>query len=338
MIKIHENYSLRKNTTFGNDIAARWFAEPSDIDELEFVLEFSEKKNLPVLVIGEGSNLLFLNDYEGLVIRPAYAGLEVIEQSGNEILVRVGSGENWDSFVERCVGKEWYGPENLSLIPGAVGAAPVQNVGAYGVEAADIIDQVEVYDRTIQKQVVFTSEDCMFGYRDSIFKHVEAGRHVVLNVIFRLSLTSSLKLDYGNVREVYSGKSEGGLKALRESIIEIRSGKLPDPSEYGNAGSFFKNPVISEFQYHEIKKTWENIPKYPFGDGTVKIPAAWLIEKSGMKGIRKGAVGTWPSQPLVIVNYGDASGKDLYDFSESIQQAVRDKFGIELDREVRIIS
>ncbi len=338
MLKVHENYSLKENTTFGVDIVTTWYAEPTSAEALLFAIEHARKKGWKYYITGEGSNLLFTNDYKGLIIHPLIKGVSVVNESESEILVKAGAGENWDQFVANCVLENWYGVENLSLIPGSVGAAPVQNIGAYGTEAKDIITYVEVVNTRNMQQEVLSNTACEFGYRDSIFKHGDPGKYIVTAVLFTLKKNAALMLEYGNVKEVFMQREKQDLESFRETIIGIRSSKLPDPSETGNAGSFFKNPVVTAGTFEALKSHYKKIPNYPAGAGRVKIPAAWLIETAGWKGVREGDVGTWPQQPLVIVNYGNATGRQIFDFSEKIHLSILKKFGIRLEREVTVIS
>lgn len=338
MLKIHENYSLIKNNTFSVDIASSRYTEPASTDEIIFAVEHARKKGWNFYVIGEGSNLLFTKDYDGLIIHPAMKRIHQLDESSSEVLIKAEAGVNWDSFVAFCVENNWYGTENLSLIPGSVGASPVQNIGAYGVEAKDIIAYVEVIDLQEMQPKLLSNVACEFGYRDSIFKHGTSGRYIVTSVIFNLKKRSLFKLDYGNVKEKFLQQEEQNLKTLRETIISIRESKLPDPAITGNAGSFFKNPVISDDLLKEIQAQFPDIPHYHAGNHKKKIPAAWLIETAGWKGVREGDVGTWPLQSLVIVNYGSASGQQIDDFSEKIRLDVLKKFNITLEREVTVIS
>lgn len=337
MLEIQENYSLINNNTFGVDIACSRFAQPKSIEELTFVINYGIERSLKTLVIGEGSNLLFRAFFDGLVIHPRIKGIEQLDESETEILIRVGAGENWDNFVEGCVDRNWYGTENLSLIPGSVGATAVQNIGAYGVEAKDIIEYVEVIDISTMKPKILSSAACEFGYRDSVFKHGPTDRYIVTHVIFRLLKNGILNLNYGNVKEEFMKSSGKSLTDLRNTIISIRRSKLPDYQKYGNAGSYFKNPVLSMDHLHILQESFENIPNFPAGSSKVKIPAAWLIEHAGYKGIREGDTGTWPDQPLVIVNYGHATGDEIFNFSEKIRQSIIDKFDIQLEREVSVV-
>lgn len=337
MYQIQQEKQLSKLHTFGVDAQSAYFAEPTTVEELVRSFEFKEQHSLPHLIMGEGSNILFRDDFPGLIIHPLFTGLEVIEDSTEEVLVHVGAGENWDAFVEFAVQKGWYGIENLSLIPGSVGAAPVQNIGAYGVEAKDVVERVIVFDSHTGKISNYTNAQCEFAYRESVFKHAEKGRLVVIAVEFRLKKHSDLILDYGNVRDRFEAQPHQNLEGLRQTIISIRNSKLPDPEETGNAGSFFKNPVISIDQFESLKRSWEGIPSYPAGRESVKVPAAWFIDQCGWKGYRDGDTGTWPTQPLVLVNWGAGSGESIFRLSESIQKSVRDRFDIALEREVLVL-
>ncbi|MFZ5939643.1 MAG: UDP-N-acetylmuramate dehydrogenase [Bacteroidota bacterium] len=330
------NRSLKHLNSFGLEVKTARFSEPGTEEELS---DFFKRhyQGEPLLIVGEGSNTLFTKDYEGTVLHPDIRGFEVLNESGDEVLVRAGAGENWDSFVERAVEQTWYGAENLSLIPGSVGSVPVQNIGAYGVEAAEIIHSVEYYNPAEDRFGSIASEDCRFGYRSSFFKSEEGNRLIITRVIFRLGKKEKYVLDYGDVRKRFEGLTVRNLKSLRETIISIRREKLPDPAVTGNAGSFFKNPVIPALHYQRLLADWPGIPGYHQSDGSVKVPAAWLIQQCGWKGYRKGDAGCWPSQPLVLVNYGQASGKALLELSLEIAESVNRQFDIALEREVRVV-
>ena len=337
MTDLHKQYSLQKLNTFGLDIKASWLCKPSSLESLTTILEQDKIAELPHLVIGEGSNILFTEDYLGLVINPPMKGIEVLEDDGEQVLIRVGASENWDQWVQLATEKGWYGLENLSLIPGSVGAAPVQNIGAYGVELKEYFAWLEAWDLQNNKEVKLDRKACNFGYRSSLFKNEGRGRYIITHVTFRLHRTPSLVLDYGKVRTAFS-EAKGKTPAdLRNIIIDIRKSKLPDPRRYGNGGSFFKNPRIGRAIYNCMRVEHPNIPYFPDEENRVKIPAAWLIEKAGWKNHRVGNVGTWPTQALVIVNYGGATGREIYDFSEQIVVDVDRKFGVRLEREVQLI-
>lgn len=334
MIRIIENHSLKFLNSFGVEAKASRYISLESPGELADIL--SRYGGKPYLVLGEGSNILFTGDYKGTVIHPRIQHIEIVDENDLGITIRVGCGENWDSFVKHCVINGWSGLENLSLIPGSTGSAPVQNIGAYGVEVKDRILWVEGLYRGENEIKSIPASDCKFGYRSSIFKSDLKEKFVITAVIFKLDKTPRFVLNYGNLATLFENKSEKTPGSLRETIIEIRESKLPDPKVTGNAGSFFKNPVIHPSLFSDLRDHWPEIPSYPSESG-IKIPAAWLIEKAGWKGVREGDVGTWPEQPLVIVNYGNATGKQVLTFSMKIQDTVREMFGIELETEVNIV-
>ncbi len=337
MPAIRKNFSLKDHNSFGIDARTALYAAPENIEQLSDLFDHYDFKTQPYLVIGEGSNILFKDDFEGLVVNPGMRGVDLIEKKGEELLVRVGAAENWDQWVAHATQQGWFGLENLSLIPGSVGSAPVQNIGAYGVEFKDHFGWLEAWDLEQQKQVRLTGAQCRFGYRTSIFKAEYPGRYIITHVAFRLNKKPHLKLDYGPLKEaLFSSRSPSPME-LRKVIISIRQQKLPDPRDFGNAGSFFKNPLVARTIYESLKINFPEIPHFQDANGHFKIPAAWLIEKAGWKGKRIGNVGTWPKQPLVIVNYGGASGKEVVDFSERIRNVVEEKFGLLLEREVNVI-
>ena len=333
----HENHPLKKHNSFGVDARSSLFAAPSSIDELRSILEAYDYSNYPLLVMGEGSNMLFTRDYEGLILSPAMKGVELLEENESGVLVKVGAGENWDNWVEKAGMEGWFGLENLSLIPGSVGSAPVQNIGAYGVELKDLFDSLEAWDLKEKRMVSLDHKTCRFGYRSSIFKGEARRRYIITSVNFRLSKMPVLKLKYGRIAEAFSEAGGSTPADLRQVVVDIRNQKLPDPEKIGNAGSFFKNPLVDRTIFKCIRVDHSDIPSYPDCDNQVKIPAAWLIEKSGWKGKRIGNVGTWPTQPLVIINHGGASGQEILDFSIQIQDSVEEHFGISLEREVNVI-
>jgi len=337
MFEIKENFSLKNYNTFGIEAKCHFFVECSSVDELSnFIIEH-QKQDLPLMILGGGSNVLFTQDFDGYILRPYIKGIDVIEESENDILVKVGAGEDWDEFVEYCVEKGWGGVENLSLIPGNVGTCPIQNIGAYGVEVKDVIEEVESLEINNLKRYTFKNADCNFGYRDSIFKRNLKGKQIITHVSFRLKKRPVFMLNYGSLTEELSKFNELSLINIRKAVIDIRESKLPDPKEIGNSGSFFKNPVIDEIYAKELKQEYENIPMYNQGNGTVKVPAGWLIENAGWKGYRKNDAGVHDKQALVLVNYGNASGKEIYDLASEIQQSVKTKFNINIEMEVNVV-
>ncbi|MFH0757483.1 MAG: UDP-N-acetylmuramate dehydrogenase [Bacteroidota bacterium] len=334
---MEHNYSLKGNNSFGINVLASLFAKPGTTEELSKLMDRYDRQKSPFMVIGEGSNILFREDFQGLLLKPSMKGIEPIEEGSTQVLVKVGAAENWDNWVELATEKGWYGLENLSLIPGSVGSAPVQNIGAYGSELKDHMVWLEAWDLEQNQPVRLEREACSFGYRSSIFKSEARGRYIITHVTFILNKIPELKLDYGNIQSAFREAGGSTPMDLRNLIISIRKRKLPDPEQYGNAGSFFKNPLVDRTIFKCIRADYQDVPNYPEAGNCVKIPAAWLIEKAGWKNKRIGKVGTWPTQPLVIVNYGGATGQEILDFSEQIRDDVNRKFGICLDREVNVV-
>jgi len=337
MMDITRYQSLKELNTFGVASSAAHYARCTDMESLRRLLEDDSLLQMPLLVLGEGSNILFRNDFDGLVLQPGMKGIELLEENSGDVLVRVGAAENWDRWVDHAIDRGWYGLENLSLIPGSVGSSPVQNIGAYGVELRDRFEWLDAWDLQLKQPVKLNRETCRFGYRSSIFKEEANGRYIITHVTFRLQKKAELNLAYGSVKEEFLNAGGNSARDLRNVIIAIRRSKLPDPDQYGNAGSFFKNPVIDRTLYKCIRVDYPNLPYYTAENNHVKIPAAWLIEQAGWKGKRIGEVGTWPDQPLVIVNYGNASGQEIFEFSEAIREEVERLFAITLEREVRVI-
>jgi len=335
------NYSLLRHNTFGIDARCRRFVEYVTEDELLSVLStLAETPESPVLHIGEGSNLLFTKDFEGTVLHSAIKGLDVVEEEEDHVLVRAGAGENWDGFVTKTLRRGFYGLENLSLIPGEVGASAVQNIGAYGAEVGRFITSVETIELATGRKRVFAAEECEYAYRSSVFKHAEKGKYIVTYVTFRLSKHFSSDVTYAALaREIEARGLEAksvSAEVLRTLVCEIRRAKLPDPQETGSAGSFFMNPVVTVEKFREWQEAYPRIPHYEVPGG-VKVPAGWLIQESGWKGRRLGAAGVWPLQALVLVNLGGATGADIVRLSEAIRRDVADLFGVELRPEVNFI-
>ncbi len=336
MLNILSDYSLRQNNSFGVEVKAASYLPLHSMKEIHKSIGLLKLNHRDFLILGEGSNILFTSDYPGLILHPVLKGIESIGEDPDHPVIKVACGENWDQLVNYTVNKGWSGIENLSLIPGSVGSAPVQNIGAYGAEARDTVLWVEGIDIATNSLKRIVSEDCQFGYRNSIFKEELKNKFIITHVAFSLLKKPNFNLSYANLDQLFREKEKKDLKSLREIIINIREKKLPDPKITGNAGSFFKNPLINLEHFTRLREKFPEIPFYPTGD-LIKIPAAWLIEKSGWKGKRAGNVGTWPHQPLVIVNYGGASGKEILDFSLGIQESVIKIFNIELEREVSVI-
>lgn len=336
---MHENFSLKPYNTFGVEANARYFAEVNSAEELVETLNSNTQKS-PLLFLGGGSNILLTKDFEGLAIQLHLKGIseEIINE--NEVLVTAQAGENWHEFVMFCLSKNYGGLENLSLIPGNVGTSPMQNIGAYGTEIKDVFVQCKVLNLETFEVETLNAEQCRFGYRDSIFKQEGKGKYVILEVIFKLTRENHLiKTEYGAIQSELEnlGIKNPTIQDISKAVINIRQSKLPDPKVIGNAGSFFKNPTIPLTQFENLKQKFENIQGYPNGN-SVKVPAGWLIEQCGWKGKQIGNVASHKLQSLVIINAtGNASGKEIFDFSTMIIESVTDKFGIELEREVNIL-
>ena len=335
-MKEYTNYPILKYNTFGMDVKTSCFAEYSSVSELRSFLSAKEY-SLPLLHIGGGSNLLFLADFKGTILHSAIKGIDITGESDEWIYIKVGAGEVWDDFVSYTVSKGFYGAENLSIIPGEVGASAVQNIGAYGAEIKDVIETVETYNQLSFEKRVFTKEECQYGYRNSYFKNEHNDPHIVTYITLRLSKHPQLSIQYGNLKEALASCSELTLQAVRDAVISIRRQKLPDPEELGNAGSFFMNPVIPVAQFEQLKKQYPTIPSYPAGEWLIKVPAGWLIEQCGFKGKSHGQVGVYEKQALVLVNLGDARGHEIALVAESIRTAVKDTFGIEIIPEVKYV-
>lgn len=337
---MQENFSLKPFNTFGVDTNAKYFTEVSSIEELKEAISFSISQSLPLLFLGGGSNILLTKDFEGLAVKLNFKGISEEKLDNNHILVSAQAGENWHEFVLYCLDKNYGGLENLSLIPGNVGTSPMQNIGAYGTEIKDFFVSCTVLNMETLDIETFDIEKCRFGYRDSIFKQEAKGKFVILEVTFKLTKENHLiKTEYGAILSELEklGIENPTIQNISTAVIHIRQSKLPDPKVTGNAGSFFKNPTIPLIQFENLKEKFENIQGYPNGD-KVKVPAGWLIEQCGWKGKQIGNVASHALQSLVIINAtGKATGKEIFDFSTEIINSVKEKFGIELEREVNII-
>ncbi|MBO5710108.1 MAG: UDP-N-acetylmuramate dehydrogenase [Rikenellaceae bacterium] len=338
MITILTDCSLKKINTFGFDAHSKYFVEVADARELSLVMNFCKEHACRWQVVGSGSNLLFTKNFDGVTISMVTRGIEILEQDEHCAIVRAEAGVVWDDFVGFCVKNSLYGAENLSGIPGTVGASPVQNVGAYGVEAKDIIQQVEYFSTEDCQFKTIEVEDCQFAYRDSIFKHDLAGRVIVTAVRFKLSKIESYNLSYGNLEErVSESGSMPTLESVRAAVCAIRDEKLPKPGVIGSAGSFFRNPIVSVEVAEDIAKKYPDIKLYPVDAKRVKVPAGWLIDRAGWKGFRRGDAGVYERQALVLVNYGQATGAQILALAEEIRHDVKQKFGVELDFEAIVI-
>ena len=334
-MKDFANYSLLNHNTFGMDVKAKRYVEYDSEDELVQLLSSLQGK---VLHIGGGSNLLFCGDFDGTILHSAIRGIEVVEdvEGDDEVLVRVGAGEVWDDFVAWAVAEGYGGVENLSLIPGEVGASAVQNIGAYGVEAKDVIAMVEAVDMASGEKRLFANAECGYAYRQSIFKQELKGKYAITYVIYRLQKQPKLKLEYGNILAALEDKAQVTVADVRQAIIDIRNAKLPDPKVVGNAGSFFMNPVVSREKFLSIQKDYPTMPFYDV-DGGVKIPAGWLIEQCGWKGKSLGRAGVHDKQALVLVNRGGASSEEIVTLCNTICKDVHERFGIDIHPEVNFI-
>lgn len=338
-MQVLENISLLPYNTFHINAIARQFAAFSSVSQLQQLAAQAKAGNTPVFILGGGSNILFTKNFDGLVLKNELLGIEVVKEDNLHYYVKANAGENWHRFVQYCINHNYAGLENLSLIPGCVGASPMQNIGAYGVEVKGIFHSLEAWDMKDDKVVTFTLNDCEFGYRESVFKQRYRGRFVILNTTYRLNKHPLYNTSYGAIEQELQNMhvKELSIQAISQAVINIRSSKLPDPAEIGNAGSFFKNPQITNAQFTTLKQHYPAMPGYPAAEGHTKVAAGWLIEQCGWKGFRRGDYGVHAKQALVLVNYGNAAGDDIYNLSGEIVASVQDKFAITLEREVNIM-
>jgi UDP-N-acetylmuramate dehydrogenase len=336
---VQKNVQLKPFNTFGIEAKAKFFAEISSIEELQEILQDTDYQSVERLVLGGGSNLLLTKDFDGLVIKMAIKGFEVVKENDENIWIKSGAGVVWHDLVMHCVNQNYAGMENLSLIPGTVGAAPMQNIGAYGIEIKEVFEELEALEIATGQTKIFDKQTCNFGYRESIFKHEAKGKFIILNVTFKLNKKPSFHIEYGAIKDTLSEMQVNDLtiKAISDAVIHIRQSKLPNPAEIGNAGSFFKNPEISKEQFEALKAQFPSIPSYPVNENTIKVPAGWLIEQAGWKGQRFGNVGVHAKQALVLVNYGGGKGDEIKDLSKKIQASIDEKFGIRLSAEVNFV-
>jgi UDP-N-acetylmuramate dehydrogenase len=336
-MQVQENFSLKRYNTFGIDAKAHRFAAFHAADELAQLLELTG--GVPFMILGGGSNILLTKDIAGWVLKNEIAGIEKVKEDDEFVYIKAGAGENWHRFVMHCIEHNWGGVENLSLIPGCVGASPMQNIGAYGVEIKDVFYELQAFHVKDHSIHTFDLAACEFGYRESVFKRKFKGQFVILSVTYRLRKNPVLNTSYGAINDELAkmGVTELTIRAISDAVIRIRSSKLPDPAEIGNAGSFFKNPSVTKEQYDELKLNHPSIVGYANADGSVKLAAGWLIEQAGWKGYRKGDAGVHAKQALVLVNYGSARGEEVYELSGEVLASVKQKFGIELEREVNMV-
>ena len=336
---VQTNVQLKPFNTFGIEAKAKYFVEISTIVELQNILQNPDYQGIERLILGGGSNLLLTKDFDGLVIKINIKGFEVVKENDDNIWIKSGAGVAWHDLVMHCVNQNYAGIENLSLIPGTVGAAPMQNIGAYGIEIKDVFEDLEAIEIATGKTKIFDQQICNFGYRESIFKHEAKGKYIILNVTFKLNKKPTFYVEYGAIKDTLAemGIAELSIKAISDAVIHIRQSKLPNPAEIGNAGSFFKNPEIQKTQFEKLKAQFPTIPSYPVSETTTKVPAGWLIEQAGWKGQRFGNVGVHAKQALVLVNYGGGKGEEIKTLSQKIQVSVKEKFGIQLSAEVNFV-
>ena len=334
------NVSLRPYNSFGFDAVAKQFAEINAISDLQALIQSGALQHQETLILSGGNNILFQNEvFDGIVVYINTKGIEILREDGNDVVVRAQAGEDWPDFVRFCVGKGWHGVENLAHIPGKVGAAPVQNIGAYGMELKDSFLQCKTIDLSTGKPKVFTKEECRFGYRESVFKNELKGKFVITSVDFLLKKEAPLHLEYGNIKAYLEqrGIERPTLQQLHDAICAIRDAKLPDVKQIGSAGSFFKNPVIEWVHFEALQKEYPTMPHYDEPNGKVKVPAGWLIEQAGWKGWRDEHVGVYDKQALVLVHYGGGKGHDIVELAHRIQDSVEEKFGIRISPEVNFV-
>ncbi len=338
-MKILQNYSLSRLNTLGIEVKAGYYSKISNLEELRELISDPVLKTLPKLVLGGGSNILLTKDFPGLVIQNAIEGIELLSEDADTAMVKAGAGEVWHNFVSHVIKLDLGGVENLSLIPGCVGASPIQNIGAYGVELKDVFHHLEALDLENGELKTFSHSECRFGYRDSIFKHEAKNKYLITAVIFKLSKKPVLNTSYGAIDAELKvmGVNNPGISDVSRAVINIRRSKLPDPAKIGNAGSFFKNPEVTADVYERIKKQYPDMVAYKTGDNKMKLAAGWMIEQCGWKGKVEGRVGMHQKQALVLVNYGGASGEELISLARKVQKSVKDKFGVEMEMEVNII-
>ena len=338
-MEIQNNHSLKPYNTFGIDVSAKYFVEAETVDEIISALEFVRENQLPLMLFSGGSNMLLTHDFDGLVLKLNLKGIELVAEDDDFVEVKVKSGENWHEFVQWTLQQDFGGLENLSLIPGNAGTAPIQNIGAYGVEVKDTMTELSALEISSGNIRKFTNSECKFGYRESVFKSELKNQFIIVDVTFKLTKTNhQLHTEYGAIRSELDKLHilNPSIRDVSKAVINIRQSKLPDPKDIGNSGSFFKNPVISKSEFEKIREKHPEISAYPSGD-EFKVAAGWLIENAGWKGKRFGDAGVHEKQALVLVNYGNATGQEIYDLSQRIVDDIFEKFGIRLEREVNIL-
>lgn len=336
---IQTNVDLQPYNTFGLSCRAKKFAAFTSVNELKEILQNPEVNTEKILVLGGGSNILLTQDFDGIVLKNDLTGISITSETKTHVYLKAEAGEVWHNFVLNAIDQNLGGIENLSLIPGSVGAAPMQNIGAYGVEIKDVFHELEALNLETFEVEKFNTEACEFGYRESVFKRALKGRYIILNMTLKLTRVHAVNTSYGAIENQLQemGISNPGIRDVSNAVIAIRQSKLPDPAEIGNSGSFFKNPVVSREKFNALKANFPNIANYPINENEVKLAAGWLIDQAGWKGKTIDNYGVHKNQALVLVNYGGANGRDIYNLSETILQSVKEKYGVELEREVNII-
>lgn len=336
---LKKNIPLQTLHTFGVEAFAEYYYDIRTLEDLDTLLRNYKDIPKPVICLGGGSNIIFRQRYAGTVLAMRLMGITIIEETDNTVTLRCAAGEEWHSFVEWTVNQGWCGIENLALIPGTCGAAPIQNIGAYGIEVKETIIAVEWYDFADGQKKIFTNEQCHFEYRDSIFKKELANKGIITAITVQLSKKSNIRASYADIRRNLEEKNiaEPTVRTIFDAVVEIRTHKLPNPKEYGNAGSFFKNPVIPITHFRHLQQSYPEIPHYPIDDNNVKVPAGWLIEKAGWKGLRRGDIGVSPKQALVLINYGNAHTEEIIALANDIVHDIYQHFSITLEREVQIV-
>ncbi len=337
MTIFQQNVQLQPYNTFGLEAKASEFAVFQSVEQLKAAL--NQRVDQPLLILGGGSNILLTQDFDGLVLKNELTGYQVLKEDNSHVWVEVAAGENWHQFVLTAIENNWAGIENMSLIPGTMGAAPMQNIGAYGVEIKQVFERLSALEINSGEIHQFSNQECQFGYRESIFKKEAKGKFIITSVVLKLNKQPEYNVSYGAIQQTLEEMevSDLSIKAVSDAVIRIRQSKLPDPVEIGNSGSFFKNPEIDKIDYEGLKAEFSSIPGYELPDKRVKVPAAWLIEQAGWKGKTFDKIGVHKKQPLVLVNYGGGRGADIRDLAFKIQDSVSDKFGIILTPEVNII-
>ncbi|HYG17188.1 MAG TPA: UDP-N-acetylmuramate dehydrogenase [Bacteroidia bacterium] len=337
-MEIQENVSLKPYNTFGIDVSTRFLVPITTLDDIRHAISHPQLQRHERLILGGGSNVLFTKGWDGITLLNELQDIQIISETDDAVLIKAASGENWHKLVMFCVERGYGGIENLSLIPGTVGAAPMQNIGAYGVEIKDVLQSVEFYDFGKKEVITFTNEQCEFGYRESIFKKELKGKVFILSIIIKLNKKPVFNTSYGAISQTLEEMGAApSIKSISDAVIHIRQSKLPDPEVLGNAGSFFKNPEIPTEEYLRLKEKYPDMPGYKVTDTITKVPAGWLIEQLGWKGKTVGHTGNHAQQALVIVNYGDATGKEIYAHAMNVINSVKDTFNIQLTPEVNIV-